>query len=56
MPFYWHMITLFLSVYAVALVLGSWLMLKGIEEAPIAYENQDGFHYGTNDKDNSSYY
>ncbi|MCH6254981.1 hypothetical protein MLD52_00365 [Puniceicoccaceae bacterium K14] len=49
------MITLLLSAYAVALVVGSWLMLVGIEQAPVAYENQDGFHYGT-DPEEDSYY
>lgn len=49
------MITLLLSVYAVALVIGSWLMLAGIEQAPVAYENQDGFHYGVNPDEDSHY-
>ena len=39
------MIETFVLLYGVALVAGSWVMLKGIDEAPLGYEDEDGFHY-----------
>ena len=32
------------SVYGVALVVGSMLMLEGVSKAPVGYEDEFGFH------------
>lgn len=39
------MIETLVLIYGVVIVAGSWLMLKGIAEAPVGYEDEDGFHY-----------
>lgn len=41
------MLETFLFVYGILIVAGSWLMLNGVAEAPIGYEDEDGFHYAT---------
>jgi len=38
------MLETFLLVYGVMIVAGSWLMLNGVAEAPVGYEDEDGFH------------
>lgn len=35
----------FLFIYGIMVVAGSWLMLTGVAEAPLGYEDEDGFHY-----------
>lgn len=39
------MIETFVLLYGAAIVAGSWLMLNGVAEAPIGYEDEEGFHY-----------
>lgn len=41
------MLETFFLIYGVMIVAGSWLMLNGVAEAPIGYEDEDGFHYVT---------
>lgn len=45
-PIYDPMLEAFLLVYGVAVVFGSWLMLKGVSDAPMGYEDSEGFHFG----------
>ena len=44
MPLEDGMFETFLLLYGIVIVAGSWLMLKGVSEAPIGYEDEDGFH------------
>ncbi|MDQ8185309.1 hypothetical protein [Pelagicoccus sp. SDUM812002] len=39
------MLETFFLIYGVMIVAGSWLMLTGVAEAPVGYEDEDGFHY-----------
>lgn len=39
------MLETFLLIYGIMIVAGSWLMLNGVAEAPVGYEDEDGFHY-----------
>lgn len=39
------MLETFFLIYGVMIVAGSWLMLNGVAEAPVGYEDEDGFHY-----------
>lgn len=39
------MLETFFLIYGVMIVAGSWLMLNGVAEAPLGYEDEDGFHY-----------
>ena len=39
------MLETFLLLYGAVVIAGSWLMLNGIAEAPLGYEDEDGFHY-----------
>ena len=39
------MIEAFFLAYGVLIVAGSWVMLKAIAEAPLGYQDEDGFHY-----------
>ena len=39
------MLETFFILYGVTIVAGSWLMLNSIAEAPMGYEDEDGFHY-----------
>ena len=43
-PLYNSMFETFMLLYGIAIVAGSWLMLKGVAEAPLGYEDEDGFH------------
>lgn len=40
-----RMLETFFLIYGVMIVAGSWLMLNGVAEAPVGYEDEDGFHY-----------
>ena len=39
------MIETFFLIYGIVMVAGSWLMLKGVAEAPVGFEDEEGFHY-----------
>lgn len=39
------MLETFFLIYGVMIVAGSWLMLTGVAQAPLGYEDEDGFHY-----------
>ncbi|MBD5779063.1 hypothetical protein IEN85_06125 [Pelagicoccus sp. NFK12] len=39
------MLETFFLIYGMLIVLGSWLMLTAVAEAPVGYEDEDGFHY-----------
>ncbi|MBK1878579.1 hypothetical protein [Pelagicoccus mobilis] len=39
------MLETFLFIYGAMVVAGSWLMLNSVAEAPVGYEDEDGFHY-----------
>lgn len=44
-PFLGSMLETFFFLYGISIVAGSWLMLNGIAEAPMGYEDEEGFHY-----------
>ncbi|EDY83623.1 hypothetical protein VDG1235_3250 [Verrucomicrobiia bacterium DG1235] len=41
------MLESFFLIYGVMVVAGSWLMLTGVAEAPLGYEDEEGFHYAS---------
>lgn len=41
------MVTLFIALYFLSLVAGTWTLLHGIAHAPVGYEDDAGFHFGT---------
>lgn len=41
------MLETFFLLYGIVIVAGSWLMLKGVCEAPLGYEDEEGFHIGS---------
>lgn len=38
------MLETFFLLYGIAVVAGSWLMLTGVADAPVGYEDEEGFH------------
>jgi len=38
------MLMVLVSVYCVAVIVGSMLMLEGVSKAPVGYEDENGFH------------
>ncbi|MEM9158784.1 MAG: hypothetical protein AAGB46_07005 [Verrucomicrobiota bacterium] len=38
------MLLICLFIYCVFLVAGAWLMLEGAQDAPLGYEDEQGFH------------
>lgn len=45
MPLILGMLESFFLLYGIVIVSGSWVMLKGIADAPLGYEDEDGFHF-----------
>ena len=45
LPIEGGMLETLLFLYGISVIVGSWLMLNGIAEAPLGYEDEDGFHY-----------
>lgn len=39
------MLETFFLIYGIMIVAGSWLMLTGVADAPVGYEDEEGFHY-----------
>lgn len=39
------MLETFFILYGISVIAGSWVMLNGIAEAPMGYEDEEGFHY-----------
>ena len=39
------MLETFFLLYGIVIVAGSFLMLQGVSEAPLGYEDEEGFHY-----------
>jgi len=38
------MLISFLFVYSLSLIAGSWILVDGIQNAPLGYEDEEGFH------------
>lgn len=38
------MLETFFLLYGIAVVAGSWLMLASVADAPVGYEDEEGFH------------